>query len=133
MQRIEIDLYPSKELESVRAMQLFGGSHILRKSCVIKLVHFYKVDHLHDKMVGAFEQMTGFEILIFEIDAPHSIPRGYEATERFSLFQRWISVLLASITTNLTPTLGPSTCADFPRRSLMFRPQDHGRREAELD
>lgn len=127
MQRIEIDLYPSKELESVRAMRLFGGSQILRKSCVIKL-QFHKADHLHDNMVEALKQMTGFEILIVEVDAPHGIPRHFPATKGYSPFQRWISVLLASLTTDLTPVMGPSTCAnDFPYRRLMFRPQEHRR------
>ena len=129
MQRIEIDLYSSKELESVRALQLFGGSQVLRKSCFIKL-QFHKVDHLHDNTVEAFKQMTGFEILVFEIDAPHGIPRGYPVSKGFRPSQRWISVLLASITTDLTPTMGPSTIAnDFPYRRLTFRPQDHRRQE----
>lgn len=129
MQRVEIDLHLSKELESVRAMQLFGGSRVLRKSCVIKL-QFHKVDHLHYNMVEALKNMTGFEILVFEIDAPHGIPRRYPASQGISPASRWIWVLWDFITTNLTPTMGPSTCeTKNPHRRLKFRPQDYRRQE----
>ena len=125
MQDIEISLYPSKDLESARALQLFGNSQMLRKSCFIKL-QFHKIESMNVKTIEACKQMTGFKILTFEIDAPHAIPPHHLGSAASKHFQRCVSALLVSINAILRPTMGPGTFAnDHPHRHLIFKPQDH--------
>lgn len=59
MQDIEISLYPTQTLESVRILQLFSTSKILRKSCLIKL-QFRKIQLMSDNALKTLKQMTRF-------------------------------------------------------------------------
>lgn len=122
MQDIEISLGPKKIPESIRILQLFCTSQILRKSCLIKL-QFRTAELKDDHVVQALEQLTGFKVLTFEVDVPVVI-RNRQSGAPIP----WVSSILAYIKIRLALALGPSmfTNGDGYRR-LVFKPQDYNR------
>ena len=120
MQGIEINLSPSEYSDSVRILQLFGGPQIPRNSCLIKL-KFRRIDLIGVNVIEALRQMTGFEVLGFEMDAPAVVRLRTSGT-----LIPWVSGLLAHIEVEMQSALGPSSYenSDCYRR-LIFNPQSH--------
>ena len=120
MQDIEINLSPTKYSNSIRILQLFGDPQIPRNSCLIKL-KFRKAELVEVNVMEALKQLTGFELLGFEMDAPAILRRQPSGTPI-----PWVSGLLAHIKVEMQSALGPSTYenSDCYRR-LIFKPQFH--------
>ena len=120
MQDIEIHLSPIKYSDSVRILQLFGDPQIPRNSCLIKL-KFRRIELLGVNVIEALEQLTGFELLAFEMEAPAVVHWMTSGT-----LVPWISGLLAHMKIELKSALGPSDYenSDCYRR-LIFKPQSH--------
>ena len=120
MQDIAINLSPIKYSDSVRVLQLFGDPQITRNSCLIKL-KFRRIELMSVNVIEALRQLTGFELLAFEMDAPavvHWMTSGTHVP--------WISGLLAHMKIAMESALGPSTYenSDCYRR-LIFKPQSY--------
>ena len=125
MQDVEISLYPKKVRESVRVLQLFGTSQIVRKSCTI-LLRFRQASLMNNETIEALKCLTGFKILTFEVDVPAVISKRFAGIPELGAPIPWVSSLLASIKNSLTPALGNSIFANSRRhRRLIFKPQDH--------
>ena len=120
MQHIEINLSPIKYSDSVRILQLFGDPQITRNSCLIKL-KFRRTNLIGANVIEALRQLTGFELLAFEREAPAVVHWMTSGT-----LIPWVSGLLAHMENEMTSALGPSTYenSDCYRR-LIFKPQPH--------
>ena len=124
MQDIEINLSPSKFPDSVRILQLFGDPQILRNSCLVKL-KFRKPELIGVNVIEALKQLTGFELLAFEMEAPPVVRWKTSGT-----LIPWVSGLLAHIKAEMQKALGPSTYDNIGcYRRLIFEPQYHRKKE----
>ena len=120
MQHIEINLSPSKYPDSIRILHLFGDPQIPRNSCLVKL-KFRKPELVSVNVIEALKQLTGFELLAFQMDAP-----AIERPKTSRTVIPWVSELLWYIQTQMEMALGPSSYenSDCYRR-LIFKPQSH--------
>ena len=120
MQDIEINLSPIKYSDSIRILHLFGDPQIPRNSCLIKL-KFRRIDLIGVNVIEALRQLTGFELLAFEMEAPAVVHWMASGT-----LIPWMSGLLSHMQNEMTSALGPSTYenSDCYRR-LIFKPQSH--------
>ena len=120
MQDIEINLSPIKYSDSIRILQLFGDPQIQRNSCLIKL-NFRKIELIGVNVIEALRQLTSFDLLAFEMEAPAVVHWMTSGT-----VIPWISGLLAHMEIKMKSALGPSTYenGDCYRR-LIFKPQSH--------
>ena len=124
MQNIEINLSPSKYSDSIRILQLFGDPQIIRNSCLVKL-KFRRIELIGVNVIEALRQLTGFEVLGFEMDAP-AIVRWRTSGSPIP----WVSGLLAHMQIELKSALGPSTYENSDcYRHLIFKPRCHRRKE----
>ena len=124
MQDIEINLSPIKYSNSIRILQFFGDPQIPRNSCLIKL-KFRRIELIGVNVIEALRQLTGFEVLGFEMDAPAIVRWRTSGT-----LIPWVSGLLAHMGIELKSALGPSTYenSDCYRR-LIFKPRCQRRKE----
>ena len=133
MQDIEITLHPSNAAtapETLRVLQLFDTPQVMRRSCLVKL-RLFKVELMNNNnMIEALKKMTGFKILVFEVNVPTVAGRRSPGFPGYGRPIIWVSELLAFVQMNLTPAMGDGTFAnDHYFRRLIFKPQDHKRPE----